>query len=130
MPRRVREALAATIVTEMLMEGVYFESRNIWGLPLSKNPIQRTFRHLLDSRVIRRSKARGKYLLTDEFLEATKKDITKGMPRGNFVHFPDLGVFDICGIGSWTDEEFEVYVKRLKERWLLRRREAGAPVET
>ncbi len=108
------------IALEMLTQGVYFDSHSVRLLPFSKNSISRPLRALINSGVIMKSTRRGKYLLTDGFLDAMKQDITKGMPRGPFVHYPDLTVFDISGIESWTEEELEVYIKELKRRWMLR----------
>src|SRR5437870_7138940 len=113
------------IVLEMLLKGVLFDSRSIWELPFNHNRVGRTFRALIDASVIGKSPIRGKYRLTNGFLDAMKQDINEGMPRGVFLHYPDLTVFDISGIGSWTEEELERYVRRLKERWLLRRKQLG-----
>ena len=113
------------IALEMLLKGVLFDSQSIWGLPFNHNRIGRTFRALIDAGVIRKSPIRGKYRLTNGFLDAMKQDITERMPRGVFLHYPDLTVFDVSGIGSWTEEELERYVRRLKERWLLRRKQLG-----
>jgi hypothetical protein len=51
--------------------------------------------------------------------------MTEGMPRGVFIHFPDLRVFDISGIEEWTEEELDRYTRRLKERWTIRTKQAG-----
>lgn len=120
LPKLRREALATMIALEMLTQGVHFDAHGVRGLPFARNFVTRTFRALIDSGVITRSTRRGKYLLTGGFLDAMKKEITRGMPRGIFVHYPDLAVFDISGIESWTEEELEVYVKELEKRWLLR----------
>ena len=112
--------MVAVIALEMLTQGVYFDSQSVYGLPVNKRLVTKTLRALLDAGVVRKSRARGKYLFTDPFLEATEREITGGMPRGIFVHYPDLSVFDVCGIGSWTEEELQVYVRRLREHWVLR----------
>jgi hypothetical protein len=112
--------VAAIIALEMLAQGVYFDAQSVYGLPVSKRLVTRTIRALLDAGVIGKSTTRAKYLFTDAFLEAMGREITEGMPRGNFVHYPDLSIFDVCGIGSWTEEELQVYVRRLREQWVLR----------
>ncbi len=127
MPKTKRETLVAMIVIEMLVQGVYFESESIWGLPFNRNLVRKTFRALIGSSVIRKLGMRGKYHLTDEFLNSMREDITREMPRGMFIRYPDLAVFDVCAIGTWTEGELEVYVRRLKERWLLRAKQAEAP---
>src|SRR5580700_8501267 len=102
----------------MLNQGVYFDSQSVYRLPANKALVTKTLRALVDEGVIRKSSTRAKYLFTDAFLEAMGDQIAEGMPRGIFVHYPDLAVFDICGIGNWTEEELQVYVRRLKERWV------------
>jgi hypothetical protein len=126
LPKRERETLVAMIVAEMMTQGLHFDSHNIYALPFNSKSVKKAFRTLIDSGVARRLSVRGKYQFTDEFLAALKEDITREMPRGLFVHYPDFDVFDVCGIGSWTEDEFESYVKRLKERWLLRKRQEEA----
>lgn len=108
----------------MMTQGVFFDVRSIRKLPVSKDLVTRTLRALTDARVILRSEVRGKYYFTDEFTDLMKQIITPGMPLGLFVHYPDLGVFDVSGIEHWTGEEMGYYVRRLRERWKLR---AGIP---
>lgn len=115
-----RDAVTATIVVEMLAQGVLFNSRGAYGLPVSRSMVRRAFRALLGAGVITRTRARTKFILTDEFFEAMRQEITKGMPRGTYVHYPDLSVFDVCGIGDWSAEELEAYVEKLRQRWVLR----------
>lgn len=112
------------IVVELLAQGVYFESESIWGLPFNRDLVRKTFRALIGSSVIRKLGIRGKYQLTDEFLDSMRQEVTRAMPRGIFIRYPDLAVFEMCGLGTWTEEELEVYVRRLKERWLLRAKQA------
>jgi hypothetical protein len=108
------------IVIEMLAQGVLFNSRSAYGLPVSKSMITRALKALLGAGVVTRTRARTKFILTDEFLEAVSKEITHDMPRGTYVHYPDLSVFDLCGIGRWSAEELEAYVAKLRQRWVLR----------
>jgi hypothetical protein len=116
-----RDTLKALIVVEMLTQGVYFDSRRVRALPVHRNMISRAMNALMGAGVATRSRARNKYLLTDEFLDALRQEITRGMPRGTFVRFPDLSVFDICGIGEWSGEELDSYLSRLRQRWMLRK---------
>lgn len=109
------------IVIEMLTQGVYFDSTNAYRIPASKGIVWRAMKALESAGVVQRSRARKKYLLTDEFLEYMRQEITKRMPRGTFLHHPDLTVFEVCGIGDWSAEELNAYVKRLTDRWMLRK---------
>lgn len=116
----MREALAAVIVTEMLIQGVFFDSRRARRLPFNRMLITRVLRSLVESRVIEKSKPRRKYVLTNEFLNAIKGDVTRTMPRKLFIHCPDAAVFEVSGIDSWSEQEFELYVKDLRKLWLAR----------
>lgn len=115
-----RDAVTAIMAVEMLVQGVLFDSRGIYGLPVNKKMVTRALRALIGAGVVSKSRTRTKYILTDEFLEAIRQAITKGMPTGAFVHYPDLSVFDMCGIGDWTTEELETYMAKLRQRWILR----------
>ena len=119
-----RDAVTAMIVIEMLTEGVYFDSRRIRGLPVRKGMIYRALKGLIAAGVVERTRARTKYLLTDAFLYDVRQEVTKVMPRGTFVHHPDLSVFEICGLGDWTADELNAYVTKLTQRWMHRN---GAP---
>ena len=119
-----RDAVTAMIVIEMLTEGVYFDSRRIRGLPVRKGMIYRALKGLIAAGVVERTRARTKYLLTDAFLDDVRQEVTKVMPRGTFVHHPDLSVFEICGLGDWTADELNAYVTKLTQRWMHRN---GAP---
>lgn len=119
MQRLNRDAVTALMVVEMLVQGVLFDSRSAYGLPVNKKMVTRALRALIGAGVVSKSRTRTKYILTDEFLETIRQAITKGMPRGTFVHYPDLSVFDMCGIGEWTAEELETYVAKIRQRWML-----------
>ena len=79
----------------------------------------------LEAGIISKSPIKGKYRLMDEFVDSLKSEMTEGMPRGIFIHFPDLRVFDISGIEEWTEEELDRYMRRLKARWTIRTKQAG-----
>lgn len=121
LPKSTRERLAAMIAIEMVVQGVFFDSRSLRGPSFNERQVTRVLDALIDSRVITRSMPRMKYVLTDQFLDAVKSEVTRLMPRRLFIHYPDLGVFDISGIESWSQEEFELYMKELKKHWLARR---------
>jgi hypothetical protein len=116
-----RDTLMAMIVIEMLTQGVYFDSRSVRKLPLVQSKVDRVFRALMRAGVIERSGSKRKYLLTDGFLDYLREEITRTMPRGKFIHHPDLSVFEICDIGNWSVEELDAYIKRLEDRWTLRK---------
>ena len=116
-----RDAVTALLVLEMLAQGVVFDSRSVRRLPVDQSKVDRALRGLIRGGVVTRSEIKTKYLLTDEFLEMLRHDITRSMPRGDFLHYPDLSIFDACGIGSWSADELETYVMRLRKRWALRK---------
>lgn len=116
-----REAVTAFIVVDMLTRGVFFDSRSAYSLPVSKSQVTRAFKALQAAEVVTRTRARKKYILTDQFLETLRQEITRDMPRGAFIRYPDLSVFDVSGVGSWSGEELEAYVTRLRQRWMLRK---------
>ncbi|MDG7006633.1 MAG: hypothetical protein JRN06_00145 [Nitrososphaerota archaeon] len=121
MKRLNRDAVTAMIVIEMLTEGVYFDIHAIRKLPVSKDLVTRTLKALIAAGVVTRSRARSKYLLTDEFLDALRQEIAGRMPRGSFIHHPDLAIFEVCGISDWSADEIKEYVDRLNQRWILRK---------
>jgi hypothetical protein len=112
----MREALTSMVVVEMLMEGVDFDSRGFWELPAGRARVGKVLRALVDSGVIMNSgvRGKGKYRFTEGFMNAVSQDIVQGMPRGTFLHYPAFRVFDVCGIGRWTEAELEVYLGRLR----------------
>jgi hypothetical protein len=118
----MREALTAKIVIEMLLQGVHFSSIRFRNQHTSKSRTTRVLRALADSGAIMNSgvRGKGKYRFTDEFLASVSQEIGEGMPRGTFLHYPSLKVFDVCGIGRWTSGELEDYVNRLREHWRIR----------
>jgi hypothetical protein len=124
-PKTTREAVAAVIVLELLLKGVHFDSADVWAMPFGRTSVTRTFRRLVDAGVISKSPVKGKYRFGDKFLDALTAEITRGMPRDLFLHYPDLKIFDVSGIGEWKEEELDRYVARLKERWKIRREQAG-----
>jgi hypothetical protein len=119
MARSAREALAAMVALEMLTQGTFFDSQSLRGT-FPRMLVTRTLRALMDSHVVTKSMPRRKYLFASEFKDIVKGEITRGMPRGVFVRYPDFAVFDVSGMECWTEDEFETYVKRLRKHWLAR----------
>jgi excisionase family DNA binding protein len=116
----MKDSLVAMVVAEMLVQGIHFDSQSMWKMPIDRNQVWRAFRALINSGVIEKLVTiKGRYRFTQGFLEALKQDITKEMPRGVFLHYPDLGIFDISGMEYWTEDEFERYVKRQRKYWVF-----------
>lgn len=109
------------IAIEMLTEGLYFDIRAVRKLPVSKDLVTRALKALIAAGVVAKSRARDKYLLTDEFLSELRVDISGRMPRGSFIHHPDLATFELCGLADWSDGELKNYVDQLNERWKSRK---------
>lgn len=128
LPKSTRERVTAMIAIEMLVQGVFFDSRSLRGPSFNERQVTRVLDALIDSQVITRSMPRMKYVLTDEFLDTVKREVTRLMPRRLFIHYPDFEVFDVSGIESWSQEELELYMKELKKRWLARRVHGGKSV--
>ncbi len=116
--KRYRTASAALLFS--LIQGVFFDppilTRNFGS---SKSMVSRVLRSLCEAGVIERIDG-SKYLLKEDFKQIVKKGITSKMPRDIFLSFPDNGVYDLCGIESWSQEEIDGYTKRLKEYWASR----------
>ena len=127
-----REEIAALIALQLLLEGAFFDSHTIRELRFNARQVDRVLHNLLISGVIMKRARRGKYLLTDGFLETLRGEIARGVRQGIFIPIPDLGVFDVSGIEHWTEDELELYAKELRERWLLRtgRRVTASPQAT
>lgn len=120
MPESGREKVAAIITLGMLLQGSFFKSRGIRKPPLNRGVVTNVLKSLVDSRVIMKTSPRGKYMFTEEFLGMMKREVTRRMPRGTLVRYPDLRVFDISGVEQWTEEELEVYTRDLRRLWLSR----------
>jgi hypothetical protein len=121
----LRRSLCVHSAKPLPPEGVHFDLANVRRMPLGQTSITRTLHGLIEAGMISKSPIKGKYRLTDEFVDSLKSEMTEGMPRGIFIHFPDLRVFDISGIEEWTEEELDRYTRRLKERWTIRTKQAG-----
>lgn len=89
--RKKRKEIAALVALQMLVQGAFFDSRTIRELPFSASQVSRVFHNLIDSGVIARTTRRGKYLLTDQFLEAAKGEIARGTNHRIFIPSPPWG---------------------------------------
>ena len=58
-----------------------------------------------------------KYLFTEEFLTLLRGELGRKAPRGGIAQLPDMGIFDICGMADWSEEEVEQLAKRLRKHW-------------
>jgi hypothetical protein len=115
-----REEIAALIALQLLVEGAFFDSHTLRELHFNTRQVDRVLHNLVSSGVITKHARRGKYLLTDGFLETLKGEIARGVRLSIFIPIPDLGIFDVSGIEHWMEHELEVYTKELRDRWLLR----------
>ena len=115
-----REEIAALIALQLLVEGPFFDSHTIRELHFNARQVDRVLHNLVGSGVIAKRPRRGKYLLTDGFLETLRGEIARGLGHRIFIPIPDLGVFDVSGIEHWTEHELDVYTNELRNRWLLR----------
>ena len=127
MPKMRREALAAVIVVELLLKGVHFDSASVRRMPWGQTSITRTLHGLIEAGIISKSPIKGKYRLTDEFVDSLQSEMTEGMPRGIFIHFPDLRIFDISGVSNVIDlyRSREYALRALVAAWMIELPSAG-----
>jgi hypothetical protein len=101
----------------VLLEGVFFDARKLSKLPYQRSLVWRVMKALVAAGVIVRVR-RGKYIVADGFADMLRREVTWKMPRGALVSFPSLRVFDISGVGSWNEDELEVYITWLRRHWM------------
>jgi hypothetical protein len=116
MPKSMREELAVLIGLEILTEGIFFDTHDLRKLPFSDAQITRVLASLQNSKVLTRVNSR-KYLFTEEFLALLREELGRKAPRGGIAQFPDMGVFDVCGMADWSEEEVEQFAKGLRKHW-------------
>ena len=116
MPKSTREQLAVLIALEVLTEGVFFDTHDLRKLPFSAAQVTRVLAALQKSNVLTRVNSR-KYLFTEEFLALLREELRRKAPRGGIAQFPDMGIFDICGMADWSEEEVEQFAKGLRKHW-------------
>ena len=115
MPKAKREEVAALVGLLALLEGVFFDMRDFRRLPYDKSLVTRVVKALLDSGVLRKIRNRRNYVLAEDFLGMIKKEIRTKTPASGIHQFPSLDVFDMGGIESWTEHEFEQYVGEMRK---------------
>lgn len=117
MPHSKREEVAAVIALMALLEGVFFDARKLSKLPYERSLVWRVMKALVAAGVLVKVR-RGKYIVADGFAEALRREVTWKMPRGPLVSFPSLRVFDVSGVGTWNEDELEVYITWLRRHWM------------
>lgn len=118
MPKSKREQLTAFLTLEILIEGLSSEVRNLRKPPFSPALVTRVIRALQDAKVIDKM-SYGKYVFNDDFLRSVSMDVFPRMRRSGLVCYPVMTVFDICRMGEWSDQEFELFLHRLKDHRLI-----------
>jgi hypothetical protein len=117
LPRTKREEIAALITLLVLIEGVFFDTRDIRRLPYNRMLVSRVLKSLLNSNVLMRIHDRRNYVLTDQFRETLKTEVRKKAPTSGIHQFPSLNVFYVGGMEDWSENEFATYVAEMKEMW-------------
>ena len=118
MPKTKREEFAALITILALLEGVFFDTRDIRRLHYKPALVSKVLKSLLDSNLLVKIHGRRSYILTDEFREILKKEVLRKTPASGIHQFPALDVFYVGGMEDWGEHEFEVYVAEMKDMWL------------
>jgi hypothetical protein len=118
LPKSKREQLTALLALEILVEGITFEIGHLRKIPSSPALITRVLRALQDAKVIDKV-SYGKYIFNDEFLRSVSVDVFPRMRRSGLIQYPAMTVFDICRMGEWSDQEFELFLHRLKDHRVI-----------
>ncbi|MDG7016406.1 MAG: hypothetical protein JRM82_03420 [Nitrososphaerota archaeon] len=119
---RRREELALLVGLEVLLLGIAFDSHDLRRLPFRQSQITRVVKALMDAGVLTRIGTRQKYLFTREFLNTLKEQVLQRTPRSGIIQFPVMTTFDACGVEHWSEQEFDRFVRTLKEHWQSLRR--------
>jgi len=126
LPRTKREEVAALITLLALLEGVFFDTRDIRKLPYKPALVSKVLKSLLDSNLLVKIHGRRNYILTDEFRETLKKEVRRKTPGSGIHQFPALDVFYVGGMEDWGEHEFEIYVSQMRDMWLRLSRDRGS----
>jgi hypothetical protein len=111
---------------EVMLLGVAFDSHDLRKLPFRQSHITRVVKALQDAGVITRIGKRKKYIFTERFLGILKEQVLQKTPRSGIIQFPVMTTFDACGVEHWGDQEFDRFVRALKEHWQSLRRSQAA----
>ena len=128
MPKTKREEIAALVTLLALLEGVFFDTRDVRRLPYDPKLVSKVLKSLLESNLLVKIHSRRNYILTDAFRETLKREVLRKTPSSGIHQFPALDVFYVGGMEDWGEHEFEMYVSEMKEMWLRlsrNRRRAG-----
>ncbi|HUH99553.1 MAG TPA: hypothetical protein VLY65_00785 [Nitrososphaerales archaeon] len=117
MPKTKREEMAAMITVLALLEGVFFDTRDIRRLPYDPKLVSKVLKSLLESNLLVKIHSRRNYILTDEFRETLKREVIRKAPSSGIHQFPALDVFYVGGMEDWGEHEFEIYVSEMRDMW-------------
>ena len=80
MPKTKREEIAALVTLLALLEGVFFDTRDIRRLPYKPALVSKVLKSLLDSNLLVKIHGRRSYILTDEFRETLEEGSSEEDP--------------------------------------------------
>jgi hypothetical protein len=125
-PKTKREEVAAIITLLALIEGVFFDTRDLRRLPYEPTLVSRVLKSLVDSNVLMKIHDRRNYILTNEFRRALKAEVQRRTPQSAIPHrFPSLDVFYVGGMEDWSEHEFGIYVDQMRDMWHRLSQNAG-----
>jgi hypothetical protein len=117
LPKTKREEVAALITILALLEGVFFDTRDVRKLPYDPKLVSKVIKSLLESNLLVKIHSRRNYILTDVFRDTLKKEVLRKTPSSGIHQFPALDVFYVGGMEDWGEHEFEIYVNEMREMW-------------
>jgi DNA-binding MarR family transcriptional regulator len=117
LPKTKREEVAALITILALLEGVFFDTRDVRKLLYDPKLVSKVIKSLLESNLLVRIHSRRNYILTETFRETLKKEVLRKAPSSGIHQFPALDVFYVGGMEDWGEHEFEIYVSEMREMW-------------
>jgi len=117
LPKTKREEVASLITILALLEGVFFDTRDVRKLPYDPKLVSKVIKSLLESNLLVKIHSRRNYILTDVFRETLKKEVLRKAPSSGIHQFPALDVFYVGGMEEWGEHGFETYVSEMREMW-------------